>query len=227
MRVYVSLEIPNVIEEKLKKYGDIVRLPPFSKLDNPVSCHADMLMFYSEVSGKAVVPEEYYSENRALFCDLDIETAEESFGNEYPKDIWLDACKMGEYLFCNEKYTSEKVKRGYKVINVKQGYAGCSVLRVNEKALISADGGICKKGKQLGMDVLQISAGHILLDGYSFGFIGGASFVCGKDVLFFGDITDHPDYKSIKEFLAKHEMNIICIDSLPLTDYGSAILVDN
>lgn len=226
MRVYVSSEIPKIIEEKLEKYGEVLLLPPFLRIDTPVSCHADMLMFYSSIRGKTVVPEEYYKENRSLFCDLDIDTANESFCPKYPNDIWLDACKMGEYLFCNEKHTSEKVKRGYKVIDVKQGYAGCSVLKVGDNALISADGGICKKGKQLGMDILKISAGNILLDGYSFGFIGGASFVCGKDVLFFGDVTRHPDYNSIKEFLIKYKMNIINIEGMPLTDYGSALCVD-
>lgn len=222
MKIYISEQAPYHITDKIKIYGEIVYLPPFEKLSSPVASHADMLMFYSHPQSKTVMPKEYYENNKGLFYDIDALLALEEFEKEYPYDIRLDGCQVGKYLFCNEQFTSEQIKFGYEVINVKQGYAGCSVICLKGEGIISADGGICKKGKNLGLDVLQISQGGVCLPGYSYGFIGGASLVIENSVLFFGDITKHPDCKEIETFIKKHGMSVVNTESFPLTDFGSA-----
>jgi hypothetical protein len=92
--------------------------------------------------------------------------------------------------------------------------------------MITADEGICRRAESLGIEVLKISSGNILLEGYSFGFIGGASFLSGDDVLFFGDVRLHPDFERIRDFLLAHRKNILYIKDMPLTDFGSAVCVE-
>ena len=67
--------------------------------------------------------------------------------------------------FCEEK------KLTYHA--VKQGYAKCSTVLVNEQACITADTSIAAAVKQCGLDVLQIRPGFVELPGYPYGFLGG------------------------------------------------------
>ena len=111
-------------------------------------------------------------------------------------------------------------------VNVNQGYTRCSALVVNDKAVITADKSIEKGMKNNGVEVLLISAGNIVLEGFDYGFIGGASFSDNNTIYFFGDITKHLDYYKIKEFTSKHNsiIEILC-KTQPLTDIGGAVLI--
>ena len=73
----------------------------------------------------------------------------------------------------------------------------------------------------------MISQGNIELDGYDYGFIGGAGGrIDDNTVIFFGNIEKHPDYISIKEFCAKHSVTIKCLcKNMPLTDIGGIVKV--
>ena len=46
---------------------------------------------------------------------------------------------------------------GYEIINVKQGYAKCSICVVSDNAIITADKGIAKAAIQNRIDVLEIT----------------------------------------------------------------------
>jgi hypothetical protein len=61
------------------------------------------------------------------------------------------------------------------------------------------------------------------LPGHQYGFIGGASGkISENEILFFGDITAHQDYKKIAGFIEKHGCKIISLN-FPLTDFGGII----
>ena len=81
--------------------------------------------------------------------------------------------------------------------------------------------------KNDGVDVLVISSGNIVLEGYDYGFIGGASGKLNDEsVIFFGNIKKHPDYRAIKAFLYKHKSNmIIACEDMPLTDIGGIVKI--
>ena len=110
-----------------------------------------------------------------------------------------------------------------KKINVRQGYCKCSCLNVSENAVITDDECIYKALCLNEIDALLISKGDITLNGHDYGFIGGASGKISKtDILFFGDVTKHRDYKKIAGFIEKHGCKIISLD-FPLTDFGGII----
>ncbi len=198
----------------------LVYLPPDSSLPKPVSSHADMLLFEN------VVQRDYYEKNKRLFDGCDIVLAEERFGNEYPKDILLNAFAVGNTLFGRLEYLSDQVKKLYpKAINLRQGYAKCSTLLFSNNA-ITADRGIADALTEYGIDTLLITPGHILLPGYNYGFIGGASLVYENKIVFFGNIEAHPDHLKIKSFINNKGYEMLFDPSVPLTDLGGAVCRD-
>ncbi|MBQ4568784.1 MAG: hypothetical protein IJA62_01795 [Ruminococcus sp.] len=161
--------------------------------------------------------------NEVCVCD--------SLENKYPLNVSLNAVQVGQYLFCKASSLAPEVREfsianDIKLINVNQGYAKCSTLVLNDNAIITADPTICKAAYDLDLDVLLIKQGHIYLDDNSYGFIGGASGVIGDTVIFFGDLESHPDASDIKEFIKKHNMDLISLCKGCLKDIGGFVLLN-
>ena len=73
---------------------------------------------------------------------------------------------------------------------------------------------------------MLIPKGDILLKGYDYGFIGGASVKLNeKEILFFGDFTDKNIKLSVQKFLNKYNVTALFIENKKLTDIGSAIIL--
>lgn len=161
-------------------------------------------------------------------------TTEKTANGKYPNNILLNAKMIGKNLigkldaidstlidFCSE--------RGYKLINVKQGYSGCSILKVTENAVITTDESIYRALLNTEIDVLKISQNGISLYGAKRGeqgLIGGASIKLEDSVIFFGDITKHENYNDILVFCKNRNISIQYIDALELTDIGGGILLN-
>ena len=206
--------------EKLSDKYDLRKLPPCDDLAKPVSKHADMLT--GVLDGRLVVTRSYYEKNAGMFADCDPVITDESHGREYPADILLNFIDTEKAVIGYKKALTKLINKP--VINVKQGYARCSTLICRNFA-VSADKGILSALESLGYDTLLIGAGHIDLPGYDFGFIGGASFVDGGDVYFFGSLSYHPDGYKIKEFIISHGAELHELDDKPLRDLGGAVII--
>lgn len=150
-------------------------------------------------------------------------------GECYPNDVKLNAAVCGKTMIANRRTIAPPIpeaaeRGGYTVIQVNQGYSGCSTLFVSERAVITSDDGIAAalSGRA---DVLKIAAGHISLRGYDYGFIGGsAKLIDPTTMLFFGDIAAHPDYRRIVGFLQKYGVGFYCLRG-ELCDIGGMILL--
>lgn len=223
--------ISNEIEDSLKRLNiDIIKTHKENCLDESVSYHPDMQICHLGSSAFVV------TENAAKF--IFNKTPKDSvkkidifysyLGDKkisYPKDIQLNAAILGEYVLCNEEYTNKNIiGHGKKIINVKQGYAKCSTCIITQKAIITEDVSICKAAEKLGIDVLLIDYGGVSLNGYSYGFIGGASGLIDKNkIAFCGNIELHEQFSKIKAFLKKHNVEYVSLSDKPLYDYGSII----
>lgn len=182
---------------------------------DPVSCHPDMFMCRMGADNDSVLIR--YSEGAGI-----------NLRSEYPHDIAFNAACTGGYFIHNLKYTAPPLiqcaeELGMKLINVKQGYAKCSTVIVDEDAVITYDRGLAKACTRAGMDVLMVTPGHVLLPGYDTGFIGGASGRIGDTVYFNGDLRAHPDYESIISFIEGRGLSVKWFEEWPLTDIGSII----
>ena len=233
-----TLIISSQMHEEIKRIlgkacGKLIELEPNPNLPTPVAAHPDMQILI--IDDTAVLTRGLYdtnSELRSKLCsDLTVRFAEHAHTGVYPGDVGLNALKIGKYLIAKSDSLDPEIKRlcvekNIEIVNVKQGYAKCSTLAL-DNAVITADAGIAAAARGLGFDALMITPGGITLEGYDYGFIGGASYYDSesKTVYFFGDITQHPDSIRIVDFLHSHGVDICQSAACTLADFGGAVEV--
>lgn len=223
---FVDCRITPDIENALLCYADkIIKLPPYSALSAPVASHPDMLLW--RVGRKIVTYEDYAKITKdelsvlsTLGFEIVLESAKPS--ESYPHDVRLNCAVVGAHAIANLKYTSEHVKTSdLSLLHANQGYTKCATVVVSDNAIITSDPSVFHAAKGAGIDALKISEGHVRLDGYGTGFIGGATGVTGDAVLFTGALSSHPDATKIKEFCERHEKRAVSLATTSLYDYGT------
>jgi len=152
----------------------------------------------------------------------------EQLGFEYPDNVKFNAVVMGNYFIHNTHFTSpdllnEAKRLEKKIINVEQGYTKCNMAVINDSTAITSDKGIAKALESTGIDLLVIEPGHVRLRGQSSGFIGGASGRVGNEMIFHGNLSAHPDFDRIVDFLKKYQCNFKYFEEFELEDIGSII----
>ena len=145
-------------------------------------------------------------------------------------DARLNAVSIGSFLIANEKTVSKEIleiskKLGFCTQNVNQGYPNCSILKLNDKNVITADSGIARKLESLGINVLLINPGHIALPPYAYGFIGGACGVDRDKVYFLGNIKLHPDGERMEKFIREAGLIPVNLSDEPLVDLGGLMFI--
>lgn len=214
--------------EGLKAHGfSPVILPKENSLHESVGSHADMLCV--KLCKKLLFTKEYYEKNRDILGGLDVILTDERHGEKYPSDVLFNVLFTDDAIYAKLDSISKKIvsyakDHLMKTVNVKQGYAKCSVAKVSG-GYITADDGLFKKLTENGETVLKISPGGIVLPGVDYGFIGGASFYYDKTVYFFGDLSSHPDCEKINGFCRQTRTKAVSISSCPLTDIGGAVIL--
>ena len=192
------------------------------KLPSPVSTHVDMNLCV--IDDVVFLPKENHIADLFLEHGYKVVIINEELGNEYPYDVPLNCRCVGNTVILNRKTVSKEIldyceNTHKKIIDVPQGYAACSCACLNETAFITADKGIYDSLIKNSLSPLLIREGYIKIDEYDYGFIGGASGFCGDTLCFFGDITKHPDYEKIEEYLNENNIKFRYFDE-PLTDIG-------
>jgi len=230
-----SKTIPgNYLEELVEFFPGLNRIaiPQSQNVYNSISSHPDIFMF--ALDAKTIV----YS--RDLSRDITdalkqsriklIRSMSIPLGT-YPDTASLNALRIGNFIFHNLKHTDAAIKteakrRGLRMVHTNQGYSRCSSIPVKKNALITSDQSIKEAARSVKLDVEIISSGNVELPGHDYGFIGGTTGVLPDGrIVFLGDITRHPDFSRIDNFLKKHAVRYIYIPNLPLLDAGSLIFL--
>lgn len=229
-KLVVGGHIRRSISDKLVHEHELVLLEPCERLDKPVASHADMQILC--IDDNVIVTRSVYENNKSLRDAIACERvlfAKKEHGREYPSDVGLNALYFRGALYAKRASLDPTViklceNKCIEIINVAQGYTKCSTLALDD-AIVTSDHGIAKAAGERGAEVLLITPGHVKLDGYDYGFIGGASYYDSdaNKVYFFGDIDRHPDGMRIQEFILAHGYTFESIDSDVLTDYGGAV----
>lgn len=193
--------------------------------------HPDLHICHLEDNKILMYREDEYLSNELKECGFSVMFSQNAKCGTYPKSAALNVLILGDILLCNKKSVAPEIinfakNKNMEIINCKQGYVRCATCVVNEKAVITSDISVYKALKEK-IDVLLISEGNIKLSNLDSGMIGGASFLIGKRCLAFcGDVSGHPDYILIENFLKKHQMKHICLTNEPLLDIGTAIALE-
>ena len=217
------------LESGLKKHAPhykVIWMPDNPALDRRIAGHADLSVFCAE-KDKIIIGRETYPilvNNLTNMGYVVIQSSAQ--GQKYPEDAGLCVCSTGKYDIYNPKTVDPIIKhilRGVPV-HVSQGYTKCSACVVRENAIITSDSAIASKASYAGLDVLKISPGHIVLEGYKYGFIGGASFMLNdKTIAFTGLLDLHPDKSSILRFIEKYGITPMFLTQEPIFDIGGAV----
>ena len=218
-------ELKNWIESHNVRLIEIKNNP---NLPTPLAGHAEIQIFHAG-SGTFVCDEM----QEQLFKVLKFAKASDlTIGSTYPDDCKLNFAVIGERVFGKQSCmdpTLQKIcdQRGWKRIHVNQGYARCSTCILSFDNFITDDPSMHRTGIIERMDSLLIRKGDVKLDGFDYGFIGGASAKISNDeVLFFGDIRQHRDFDQIHAFLTRHHYTYEYFPDFPLTDIGGILPID-
>lgn len=211
-RVYISKKANKIIQDYIEDKGFKLELVESSGIvPEGLSCHPDIFLCKMGIHTNSPI---FFAEKGTL-------------GMSYPEDIAFNAACTGKYFIHNLSYTNESLlfaakAMDMKLINVRQGYTKCSTVIVDESSVITYDEGIAKACSNYPeLDVLLIEPGHIVLEGYDTGFIGGTSGRLGKEVIFNGNLELHPDFKRIRDFIEKRGLVCKWFPEYELTDIGS------
>ncbi|MDD6312725.1 MAG: hypothetical protein PUB08_04590 [Firmicutes bacterium] len=221
--VLAAQSMDEAIKNELYRHGvSAVYVYPNRFVDSPISDHPD-ISFLHIGDNKLLCGEG----SNASFDGYPVETVKiaEKFGRRYPDDVLLNCAIIGKYAVCNKKYVSASLLDAhFTPIDTRQGYAKCSTAIVSETAIITEDESIANAVRTVGIDALLIQKGSVRLNGYNYGFIGGACGKISSNVLaFFGKIENHPDYHFIKAFCKNHGVDLLSLSNNELFDYGGLI----
>ncbi|MDD6795725.1 MAG: hypothetical protein PUE01_10015 [Clostridiaceae bacterium] len=166
--------------------------------------------------------------------ELKINEINYSFSNNnltssYPQDIILNAYSNANLFVHNLSYTDKnllRLQKNKKKIHVKQGYTKCSILPVNENAIITSDKSIYNALTKENMDVLLIPPADILLPSLNYGFIGGTGGLISENkIAFFGELKNYAYGKEVYNFLYKYDIEPVSLRKGKLIDRGSLFIL--
>ena len=237
MKIVICDNRINAADERglMKRGYYVIKLPSFPSLTEAIESHPDSLLF--RAGDTLYTTCEYCEEAAFVFSDIrefcpevKLKFIDVAPGKGFPNDARMNAAVIGKYLVANKKTIAKEIleigeKSGLTLLNVNQSYPNCSILKLNDENVITADIGISRALRSVGINVLLIEPGHIFLPPYEYGFIGGAGGVDGKNVFFLGDIMTHPDGRKITEFIENLGMKVHSLSEGALQDLGGIVFL--
>lgn len=227
----VDNRITSEMTNTLKKLNiDTIKTSKCENTYDAISYHPDITLIKLNDNNILVCPNMYEYYNKILSpLGFNVIKGNSFIEKKYPNNVQYNAAILGDKIIHNFNFTDEKLlnyvhENNFKKIHVNQGYCKCSICIVDENSIITSDEGIYKEVIEHNIDCLLIEKGHIDLFELNYGFIGGCSGLIDDNTLaFFGDISNHPNYKEIENFIKSKNKNIICLSKENLLDLGSLI----
>lgn len=228
----VDGRISDEVERSFEKLGvAVIRTMRHGGLYEAVSFHPDMFLHHVCHDTIIFAPQTGLGllEQLSSFGFKLVEGVSQ-LGPRYPADIAYNVARVGRFYFHNLQYTDPVLRealdrQGLEAINIRQGYARCSISIVDENSIITSDAGIARAAEKKKLEVLLLEPGQgILLPGVECGFIGGASgLVDKKSWVVSGDAHTLTSYSIIRDFLDRKNIDIISLAESNITDIGGII----
>lgn len=220
--------------DNIEKLGlQYIKVPKCSLVHHAIDGHVDIQMnILDKAKRKIIIHKDIDLSfiNELDKLNIDYVFSDKSLNTDYPKDIILNYLSINNLFVHNTKYTDKAVFNNInaqKIINVKQGYTKCSVLPINDNAVITSDKIIAKKLSENNIDVLMIPPKDILLPGMNYGFIGGVGGLISPNKLaLFGQLSEYCFGNEVYNFLYKYDVEPIYLKKGKLIDRGSIFYLD-
>jgi len=227
--VAVSATYQGIIDSLHALGMESIAVKPCLNLSDPVNSHADMLLHHLGGNKIVVAKGEEYLKSEFESQGFEVTVSNKCISKLYPTDVPLNAARVGNRLIANQAsldgvIISDCIKKSIKIIPVKQGYAKCSTIVVDNHSIITADQSIAKAATAAQIDALLIEPGFIALKGCNYGFIGGTcGFINQNTIVFTGNIKAHPSYNIMKNFFSERDIQIVSLTNGELIDIGGII----
>ncbi|MBR4020741.1 MAG: hypothetical protein IKI99_05455 [Firmicutes bacterium] len=213
-KIYLAKDANKILQDYLTAKGcDLELVSSEGRVDPAIACHPDVFFCRLGIGADAPL----------------VRAAENELGCGYPAEAAFNGACTGRYFIHNLKMTNSRLldaarAAGMELIHVSRGYAKCSTVIIDERSIITYDRGIARACSAFNeLDVLLVSPGYVVLPGYATGFIGGCSGRIGDEVVFNGDLSAHPDFLRICDFIGSRGLKCTWFSQYPLTDIGSII----
>lgn len=227
MSFIADKKMPPDMLARLRKFGDVFLSVEVNTKDKGINSHPDLQIHFIDDNTAVTAPQVYEHYKKILPKTVNIKKGISEIGFTYPQNCAYNIVRLGKTVICNSLCAERTIldfytEVGYRIINVKQGYAKCNVCPISDNAFITEDRGIYKtvKNANTNIEIYLINPGSVRLDGFEYGFIGGASGLCGNGVIFCGNSLSNAE---IAEILDKKGINAITLSDGEMYDYGSII----
>lgn len=229
--IFISELAEKSFIEHMTGLGRVILVPRDPRFDPRIASHPDLVI--TIVDNSLIIDE---NADSSIFLQLDalhVPYIRSScvLGSKYPEDVAYNAVVTGHHLIHRLDSTNTLTLQhcrniGKALVNVKQGYSKCSTVIVDNKHLISTDNGICQIIRNYtDINILPVQPGFVELEGFDYGFLGGCSGLIRDTLVFHGDLSKHPDYFSIKEFVESTGKRLLYFTDFPLRDIGSILVL--
>ncbi len=227
--VVVSGEYPFLVDSISKLYAnEIIRTEANPYLDQRIAYHPDMQFIDFGETVFVLKGSEYLEDHFKNLGKHIIYTSLPS--KDYPKDVLCNGKIIGDNFICNKRTIFSGIldyaqKTGYNIIDVKQGYTGCSVFSASPNAVLTGDMGIYSILKKNGFRAFLIDNNQeILLPGYNCGFIGGAGgFLGNSSACLTGAFKSKECMKSIFDVFSENSIELNILSDEAVIDVGGII----
>ena len=222
MRCIIDKRADNEIIEYFKKLGyKCILLDKQDKVYAEISSHPDV--FFVNI-------------NDNIFKSKSIQNIDINAINVNTLGLNISIDILSKTAILNRKYTDKDIlkyleENNYRIINVKQRYASCSILNLGNNCIVTADKGIYKSALENEIEVFLLDEKDLDIKLYDEnnnfsnmkGFIGGATKVIDNKVIFFGDIKYIKNFTKLKEYINSKGYEIVYFKDKNLIDLGSVI----
>ena len=227
-KLLIDCRYADIAEQKWGSEFAIIPSLQLNHLSGPVSCHPDLSL--CKIGNTYIAEKTVYEYYKQKLSESRVICGETVLGSHYPFDVAYNVLISGKTAFANFQYTDRVVKQelkkqNFKLININQGYANCAAAEL-AGGIITADPSLLGACAKEHIDALKIPPGDVVLPGYDYGFIGGASGFAHGRLLFFGDISKHRSFHDIKRFAKMKGVELKDMKDFPLTDVGTIIGID-
>jgi len=229
--ILISENANIVLKEYLIQKGHLLcEVAKTSSVYDAISSHPDI--YFCKLDDKLIVSKDKlpFVEKILMEWEISYIPGSSALGFKYPENIKYNAVQLGMHLVHNTKYTDPILlntarEKKLHLLHVNQGYTKCNIVSVDENSAITSDKGIAAALELHNIDTLIIEAANVGLEGFPYGFLGGASGRVDNEIIFNGNLLAHPDYHRIKDFIEVRGLRVVFFEEFPLEDIGSIIQI--
>ena len=222
-----STEMKNTLKNMGHHIIESMRYPGFS---DATATHPDMQIHLLGNDMAITAPSCYSFYRKRLPHSINLIKGDKEIIGTYPNDCAYNVARVGNTIFCNTHHASNALLQYYKkkkkqIIHVNQGYTKCNIAIVGKNCIITEDVGIHNSviANKLPIKSVLIPKGEVSLQGFPYGFIGGACGGCENQIFWYGTPKICSYYLQLEAEVIKQKTESISLEQKPLEDLGGII----